>query len=93
MKEVAPRSRQKILFQTAGVWLICALLAMMVLDGGYILGFYFAASLLFWPGSWIYFRIRRSSWPSDHLAFRFGPLILFVLGYVCEMILALFINL
>lgn len=55
---------------------------MMVLDGGFILGFYLIASLLFWIGSVIYFRSRRFFWPGDVWALRLGPFILLVLGFV-----------
>ncbi len=82
MTELTNRPTYKIIAQAVVVWFVCLVLAVMVLDGGFILGFYLIASLLFWVGSAIYFKSRRFCWRGDLWAFRLGPFILLVLGLV-----------
>jgi hypothetical protein len=62
----------------------------MVLDGGYALGYYLIVSFLFWSGSFVYFRSRRSYWPSDLWAFRLGPFALLILGLLGETVIDIF---
>jgi hypothetical protein len=80
MRELINRLGLKVIAQAGIVWLLSLLLAMMALDCGFILGFYLVASLLYWGGSLIYFKSRRSFTSGDLWAFRLGPFILLVLG-------------
>ena len=90
MSELAKNLRVGVVGETFIVWAISLVLAMMVLDGGYVLGYYFIASIFFWIGSFICFRQRRHYRRHDLLVFRLGPFILFVLGLVGETLVAIF---
>jgi hypothetical protein len=92
MKELVQRVGTRAIGEAAVVWFICLLLATMVLDDGYTLGYYLIASFLFWSGSLIYFRSRNCFWPSDLWAFRLGPFILLVLGLVGGALVEIFRN-
>jgi hypothetical protein len=90
MKEFFNRLGIRVIAEALIVWAFCAVLAMMVLDGGWVLGYYFIASLFFWSGSFVYFLSRRSYWPGDLWTFRLGPFILLILGFVGETAIDIF---
>jgi hypothetical protein len=92
MKELVQRVGVRVITQAAIVWAVCLVLAMMVLDGGYTLGYYLIVSFLFWSGSLIYFLSRRCYGPSDLWAFRLGPFILLILGLVGGTLIEIFRN-
>ena len=90
MSKLASHIGVRVIAQAIVIWAICLLLAMMLLDGRVVLGYYLVASFLYWGGSLIYFRSRHYLRPSDLWAFRLGPPVLFILGLVGKTLLEIF---
>ena len=66
--------------QAVIVWFICLVLALSVEDDGFVFTFYGIASVLFWSGSFIYFRSRPFYSPAELWVFRLAPVGFLFLG-------------
>jgi hypothetical protein len=73
MGELVSHVKRGVVAQAVIVWFICFVLALSVEDDGFVFAFYGVASVLFWGGSFVYFRSRQYFWPTDLWAFRLAP--------------------
>jgi hypothetical protein len=80
MGELVSHLKGRVIAQAIIIWLVCLVLTMMVEDDGFVFAFYAVASVLFWSGSFIYFRSRPFFGPADLWAFRLAPVGFLFLG-------------
>lgn len=78
MRETVLSPWRKYFVQTLGVWGICCVLAMMLLDGGRAALIYAIGSFVFWNVVAACSFFRRKPTKGEILIYRIGPAVLFI---------------
>ena len=80
MGELVNHLKRRVIVQAIIIWLLCLVFTMGVEDNGFVFAFYAVASVLFWSGSFIYFRRRPFFTPTDLWTFRLAPVAFFLVA-------------